>query len=76
MKGSKARILEHLRTHDGLTSYGAFKKFGETRLSARIKELRDMGYAIETVMMEGENRYGDITRYAFYVLKGEPNNGK
>lgn len=75
MTGSKLRILEHLRTHDGITSYGAFKKFGETRLSARIKELRDMGYAIETVMMEGENRYGDTTRYAYYVLKGEPNNG-
>ena len=75
MTGSKARILEHLRTHDGLTSYGAFKKFGETRLSARIKELRDMGYAIETVMMEGENRYGDITRYAFYVLKESNEDG-
>ena len=75
MKGSKVRILEHLRTYDGITSYGAFKKFGETRLSARIKELRDAGYTIETVMMEGENRYGDTTRYAFYVLKGEPNNG-
>ena len=75
MKGSKARILEHLRTHDGITSMAAFKRFGETRLAARINELRDMGYAIETVMMEGENRYGDVTRYAFYVLKGEPNNG-
>lgn len=75
MKGSKVRILEHLRTHDGLTSYGAFKKFGETRLSARIKELRDMGYTIETVMMEGENRYGDITRYAFYVLKESNEDG-
>ena len=54
----------------------AFELFGETRLAARINELRDKGYTIETVMMEGENRHGDITRYAFYVLKGEPNNGK
>lgn len=76
MKGSKVRILEHLRTHDGITSMAAFKLFGETRLAARINELRDMGYAIETMMMESENRYGDVTRYAFYVLKGEPNNGK
>ena len=76
MKGSKARILKHLRTHDGITSMMAFKLFGETRLAARISDLRDKGYIIETVMMEGENRYGDTTRYAFYVLKGEPSNGK
>lgn len=76
MKGSKVRILEHLRTHDGITSMAAFKLFGETRLAARINELRDAGYDIATIMMEGENRYGDTTRYAFYVLKGEPNNGK
>ena len=75
MKGSKKRILVYLRNHKGITSKMAFDLFGETRLAARISELRDMGYSIETVMMEGENRYGDTTRYAFYVLKGEPNNG-
>ena len=75
MKGSKKRILAYLRNHKGITSKMAFDLFGETRLAARISELRDMGYSIETVMMEGENRYGDTTRYAFYVLKGEPNNG-
>ena len=72
MKGSKQRILNHLRTHEGITSMVAFDLYGETRLSARINELRDIGYIIETVMMEGENRYGETTRFAKYVLKGEP----
>lgn len=69
MKGSKPRILAYMRQHRGITSQDAFKYLGITRLSARIKELRDMGYDIRTLRMEGQNRYGEITHYGLYVLK-------
>ena len=71
MKGSKQRILNHLRTHKGISSMEAFELYGITRLSARIKELREMGYDIATLMTESVNRYGESVRYGFYVLKGE-----
>jgi len=68
MRGSKTRILNHLIRYGGLTSKEAFERYGITRLSARIKELREMGYDIKTFMEEGENRYGEAVRYGRYVL--------
>ena len=70
MKGSKVRILDHLKKHRTLTSMEAFELYGITRLSARIKELREMGYNIVTLMVDDTNRYGEIVRYGKYVLKG------
>lgn len=69
MKGNKVRILEHIQKYGSITSMEAFEKYGITRLAARIKDLRDMGYDIDTIMMEGQNRYGESTRYAKYVLR-------
>lgn len=68
MRGSKVAILEHLRTHKWLTSKEAFELYGITRLSARIKELRELGYDIRTVMVETTTRFGESCRYARYVL--------
>lgn len=68
MKGSKLRIIEYMKKHKGITSQDAFKDLGITRLSARIKELRDMGYDISTIMIDGKNRYGEPVRYGLYKL--------
>ena len=70
MRGSKVAILEHLRKYPWITSKDAFELYGITRLSARIKDLRDKGYDIETVMVEATTRFGESCRYARYVLKG------
>lgn len=72
MRGSKVAILEHLRKYPWITSKDAFELYGITRLSARIKDLRELGYDIETVMVDGMTRYGESCRYARYILKGEP----
>ena len=52
MKGSKQTILRYLVEHPltGLTSSQAFELFGVTRLSARIYDLRNKGYQIDTLM--------------------------
>ena len=72
MKGSKPRILVYMKKHNGMiTSMDAFRDLGITRLSARIKELRDNGYNISTIMVDGTNRYGDPVRYGLYKLIGE-----
>lgn len=68
MQGSKPRIIEYMRHHHGITSQDAFKYLGITRLSARIKELREMGYDISTIMIDDKNRYGDTVRYGLYRL--------
>jgi hypothetical protein len=68
MKGSKLRIIAYMVKHNGITSYDAFRDLGITRLSARIKELREMGYNISTIMVDGTNRYGESIRYGLYRL--------
>jgi len=72
MKGSKPRIIQYMKEHGSISSQDAFRDLGITRLSARIKELRDMGYDISTIMVDGKNRYGEDVRFGVYVLKGEP----
>lgn len=73
MTGSKPRIINYMKLHGGITSMDAFKDLGVTRLSARIFELRKLGYDISTIEIESTNRYGEAVRYGKYVLKGEPN---
>ena len=68
MKGSKSRILKYFKSGHSLTSKEAFELFGITRLSARIKELRELGYNITTIMVDGTNRYGEPVRYGLYKL--------
>lgn len=74
MKGSKTRIIEYMRKHKGITSQDAFRDLGITRLSARIKELRELGYNISTIMIDDTNRYGEPVRYGLYKLMGDKDN--
>lgn len=71
MRGSKFALLKHFDDNGSITSMEAFSKYGITRLSARILELRKLGYKIDTVMMETTTRLGERCRYAKYVYKGK-----
>lgn len=62
------RVLIHLMKYGKITSKDAFKLYGNTRLSSSIYELRSQGYPIETVMVDGLNRYHQHTTYAEYRL--------
>ena len=69
MRGSKQALLNYMIAHYGITSKEAFEELGITRLAARIKDLRDLGYNIITVMETGKTRYGETCRYARYQYK-------
>ncbi len=64
----RGEVLKYLQTHKGITSMQAIEKFGATRLSAIIFDLKRKGYNIVTVMKDGENRYGESVRFAEYRL--------
>lgn len=66
-------VLRHLQEHGSLSSLEAMKEYGIMRLGARIWDLRDMGYDIETQSKCSVNRFGVKTSYANYVLRGEQN---
>lgn len=45
------RLLKFLKTHKrGITTYQAFEVLGIHRISARVADLRERGYQIDTIM--------------------------
>ena len=64
------KVLEHLQKHGNITSWEAITKYGATRLSAIIFNLRK-NYVIATDIQSEIDRYGNNTRFAKYVYKGE-----
>ena len=56
-----------MKKNGSITSMDAFQSFQITRLAARISDLRQMGYEIETIMEHKNHK-----RYARYILKGQP----
>ena len=71
MKEKQAdRILKYLRTFGSIDPMQAIRDIGCYRLSARIKDLRDEGYDIQTKIVAQKNRYGETANFAVYSLGG------
>lgn len=63
-------ILKHLKKYGSITPYEALQEYGCFRLGARIWDLRDLGYEIDTEIESSRNRDGHVVTYARYQLKG------
>ncbi|MDO4379085.1 MAG: helix-turn-helix domain-containing protein [Erysipelotrichia bacterium] len=61
-------IKNHLKQYHTITSMEAFQRYGITRLSATIFNLRNEGNIIDTEYQTSKNRYGEKTTYAVYKL--------
>ena len=68
MANDRDLILMHLKKYGSITQDEASEEYGIKRLSARICELRDMGYHIKTDMISCKNRRGSISSFAKYRL--------
>ena len=68
MKGisQNKMVLDHLESGKGLTSMGAISLFKITRLSARIKDLRDQGHDIQSEMKSSSD--SSFGKHAEYTL--------
>ena len=62
-------ILLYMKEHGSITALDAMREFGCMRLAARISDLREKGYDIETFDEWSQNRYGGKIRYARYFLR-------
>ena len=62
------RVVQYMKDFGKITSLDAFRDLGITRLSARIKDLRDNGVVIESKRVCMKNRYGERVYYAEYKL--------
>lgn len=61
------RILSHLKRRP-MTSLEAIHKYGVTRMSARVHDLRDRGHKISGYFIEVKNRFGETCRVKRYYL--------
>ena len=64
------RILDYLTDVGSITSYKGLIELGIGRTQARIGELKQMGYAIETKRVSVSNRWGEKASVAEYSLRG------
>ena len=68
--GQNGRVLDYLRRNGSITALDAMNDLGVMRLASRVCELKERGAQIETVMVEGVNRFGEVTKFARYYLRG------
>ena len=68
----KKQVLNWLRAHRSLTRREAHEELDIANVTARITELRQDGYNIETRIIHGENSYGYPTHWAEWTLHEEP----
>ena len=61
------QILSHLKAGNYITAAGAIDLFQCYRLAARIHDLREKGYKIESIWMKSPNK----KRYVVYQLRPE-----
>lgn len=68
MESQVRQIIGYMKENGSITNWDAFEKLQITRLSGRIKDARDAGYVINTVMEVSE----EGKRYGRYILIKEP----
>ena len=61
-------IAAHLESGQSITPMQALRKFGCARLAARILDLRQAGYEIETKLVKRKS-HGVTKTFARYVLE-------
>lgn len=65
------KIMRYMKTHKkGITQALAVDLFSCYRLSARIHDIREMGYEVTTIQESKKNDDGHVVNYARYVLEG------
>lgn len=68
-KSQTEAVLAHLEKHGCITSLEAIEKYGATRLSAIIFNLKKKGYLIKSEPFKVSTRYGRVSRPSRYILQ-------
>ena len=67
---TQQRVFDYLMQFGSITSLQAFTDLGESRLSARVFELREKGIKIDSEMIEVENRFHEKRHVKRYFIAG------
>jgi len=67
---TQQRVFDYITEFGSITSLQAFVDLGESRLSARVWELKDKGIKIDSEMVEVENRFHEKRHVKRYFIAG------
>jgi hypothetical protein len=67
---TQQRVYDFMQEHGSITTLQANKELGETRLSARIYELKEKGVKIEYEWLNVKNRFKEARRVKKYFIAG------
>lgn len=67
---TQQRVYDFMQEHGSITTLQANKELGETRLSARIYELKEKGVKIEYEWLNVKNRFKETRRVKKYFIAG------
>ena len=65
---TQQRVFDFIQENGGITTLQAIRQLGETRLSARIFELKEKGVNICDEWIRVKNRYGEQRRVKNYFI--------
>ncbi|MBO7613449.1 MAG: hypothetical protein J6S81_06515 [Treponema sp.] len=65
---TQQRVYDFIKEHGSITTQQANKELGETRLSARIFELKEKGVNIQDEWLWVKNRYGEKRHVKKYFI--------
>lgn len=63
------KILFHLQTIGSITPVEALDQYGCFRLAARVADLKADGWPITSEIVQKNNRFGEVVRFAKYRLE-------
>lgn len=67
---AEKRVYDFMLEHNGITTFQANKELGETRLSARIFEIKAAGVDISDEWLYVKNRFKEPRRVKKYFIAG------
>lgn len=65
---TQQRVFDYMIEHGSITTLDAWQGCGESRLSARIFELKEKGVLISDEIIDVKNRYGEKRHVKRYFL--------
>lgn len=63
------KIINYVERFGSITTLDAFRDLAITRLSARIFNIKKLGYKVLSVREKSKNRFGEKVNYSRYFIE-------
>ena len=71
-KKQREQVLDYMHKHGTITTMEAFSNLNITRLAESIRQLRELGYIIDSEKVRKVRADGSVVRYEKFYIKKEP----